>query len=654
MSGIPKGVATFTEQKLVEILEQARNAYYDLDSKEKLKLKDEEYDFLIDLLKEKYPNSEYLFQVGHPPEGEKQILKYPLYSLNKLNYEEEDVLNRYIKKFEKMDDSVVITTKIDGFSAMLSYSQSERDKTRNLASRGDGQVGENISKCIPFIPDIPAWSPSLAGKSFRGEIVISKENFKHFDKANRNVVSGLLRRKDSFNPEDLKYVNFVAYDILSDRMKKTQMLKFLKKHGFTTPSAYSLSLEELNMDILEEIFTEECNESPYELDGLVITSNGINPLEEDGNPSYEIAWKSKTKTAKAEVDSVRWECSKDGVLVPVILLKNPVYLYGANISRVTMYNAKFLIDNDIGSGSEILITRSGQVIPKFIATLKGTFNPERDLPDPKIHSDWIWSESKVNIEVKDKEKLSGYRVKQIINFVKKMELKQIAAATVRALYDNGVDSISKFINISQKQLLNIEGIGSRKILNILENVALLREKTFLDYLVSSNQFGRGFGNRRLKPLLTAFPNIQKDSGFYPSVKDIVNLPGFSDITANLFIEGLIKFNEWIQDNELEFIRDLKSVKVAFFRPSTSSENEGGSIVYPSLEGKNIVFTLVRDKELEDAITERGGLIKSGVSGKTDILITSNDGKSSSSVEKAKQNPHTEIIDIISFRKKFGF
>ena len=115
-----------------------------------------------------------------------------------------------------------------------------------------------------------------------------------------------------------------------------------------------------------------------------------------GNPDYAFAFKDILEDQKAisEIVDVEWTVSKDGYINPVVII-NPVEVGGVEISRITAYNAKYVVDNKIGIGAKIEIIRSGDVIPKILNVLKPA--NKTSLPD----GEWDWNESKVDIITKN-------------------------------------------------------------------------------------------------------------------------------------------------------------------------------------------------------------------------------------------------------------
>lgn len=644
-----------SESKIVSLLNAANDFYHGEKTIEEggIEIEDAEYDYLLEILEAKFPDSEYLKKVGATLSSDKKDvnLPYPMFSLDKVKLGEEKKFENWKEKMKKRcrllkkKCQYVVSEKEDGFSVTLGYLPKENSYF--FATRGDGNVGQDISNFVPHLHHtIPKWSTELRGKYIRGEMVISKDNYiAHFSgKDPRNVVKGLFGRKEVSS--ELQYVDFVAFDILSERLPQIEVFEFLNNHNFEIPEVYLMDEDDLEPEDLSSLLSTREKEGKYKIDGLVIVVNLINPLEERKYPTYAVAFKGSTKIIEGEVESISWgeneECTKDGYLVPVINLKKPLIFGKVSVSNITAYNARFLVYNKIGKGSIILVTRSGDVIPKIIGVIKSSFDEKRDLPSKKIFGEWRWDENRVSILLVDPSSSKGWRVKQLINFVGKMNLKGVSSSTMRTLYDAGIETIGSFIYISDHldKLKNLPGIGARKIKLIMTRVGELSDKTFLDYMVSSNKFGHGFGERRLKPILTHFPKIQKDPTFSPEVEDLMKIEGYSTITSEGFLEGLKSFNEWIEEEELEFIRDL---------PPFIEIKRGKN----TLQDKNIVFTGVRDQELEQKIKELGGEVKSAVSGKTNTLIVeSKDMKESSSLKKAREL-EIEILTIPEFKEKYS-
>jgi NAD-dependent DNA ligase len=592
-------------QEIIEYLEKADSAYF---HGEQPLLTDQQYDVLKEFTQENLPNHPYFKLIDGEIMKNRQKVKLPyaMYSLDKIKYNQFNELNNWLKNYP---GEVVISPKLDGKACLVYY---KNDGSILLASRSREMVqGYDLSFFLRHL-NIPPWKPEFKGLAVRGELIIPLKKWKpSMGKNPRAVVNGIFNRLEV--KDDIRQTSFVAYDILSERMPISEVFKTLKNYGFTTPRSYLYTTDEITVELLKEILFCEKEDQIYELDGLVVVSNHEYQLE-DNNPSYAFAFKDETPKLIGDVDHIEWNVQATGKITPVIILKNSVQIAGAEIKRLTGHNAKLIVDGGLGKGAVILLTRCNEVTPGYVATIKPV---EPDMPD----TEYYWNENHTQIYIHN-EMNDQYHIKEIVKFTNTMKFDNVGEKTLETLYNERiVMSINDLINLTKDDLIDdIPSFGNKKKDNLIKCVKSLRNKTFLDFMIASNKFKEGFGERRLKPLLEAFPTIQYDEKYIPSEDEISHLYGFDRKTAESFIEGLSQFNEWLEsDDSLSWIRHL-------------SPFEEVKVKNTRLENKKVLFTGFRDEKLKNKVIENGGKIVSSYSGSTSIVVWS--GKRSSKVDKA--------------------
>jgi len=352
-----------------EILEEniklhAEQYYIDGSSE----ISDEEFDELVDALKSINPNSEFLKTGwGYSPsvmEGEKVNHRYQnIGSLEKAKtYDEVD---KSLKNKE-----VIISAKLDGLTAVAYY---KNGNLETAATRGDGIVGINITDKFNFITGNIKMSESFNG-AVRGELVITNDNWTELKvaspnlKSQRNSAVGIIGR-DGVSP-DLKYLSFVAYNIMGTDyhgfVEQEDILQYLfENYGLenTVPST-QMKLE--SADQFEDMYNNFAKK--YPVDGIVITENKIS-YNGDTVQYNQCAFKFSGIKKNAVVTGVTWNMSKQNKLIPIVNIE-PTELSGATISNVTGINAQYILDNKIGKGAIVEVTRSGMVIPKITCIIK--------------------------------------------------------------------------------------------------------------------------------------------------------------------------------------------------------------------------------------------------------------------------------------------
>ena len=593
--------------ELVKILKFASDKYYnDIEV-----LTDDEYDKLYDLLKERSPNNKFFTLIGSDIHSKEKIkLPFHMGSMDKFKPGME-LIDKWVKKYH---GPYLITDKLDGVSGLFVNNKGNK----KLYTRGNGTYGTDITSLIKYIKSInQKFKENIV---IRGEFIISKKNFKKYEKQysnSRAMVSGLINKKTT-NEDEFKYIDFICYELITstDKMKYTpiEQLELLEKYNLDVVD-YKL-VKSISEEYLSSILKIKKQKAKYEIDGLVIYDNNKHLKNNSGNPKYAFAFKDMELNKKIEVEviKVEWNISKDNLLKPRILIK-PVKLNDVNIKSLTGFNAKYIIDNKIGKGSKLIIIRSGDVIPHIVDIIKET---KAELPTYK----YKWNKNKVDIILDDTnlEIKKEQAVKNITYFLKTLLVKGIDAKLVKKLVDNNINTINKLLKIKLDDLIKIEGFQetlAKKIFinihNSIINVEIARIMT------ASNLFGAGFGIKKFNLILDKYPNILKlDKIKKELLEMIIEIDGFQEKTAKKFVDNLDKFKNFLNDNPNIKIKNTKKKK--------------GN----KLEGKTIVFSGFRDKELEEKIIIEGGKVTTTITSNTDILIVKDINDNSSKIKKAKE------------------
>lgn len=622
-SEFEKYVCGLSSEQLLKIKEQLDDIYYNTGES---KLPDVRYDYIKDLIIEKI--NDYKPSIGSKlREGENRVnLPFWLGSADKISPNDIDKLNKWIEK--NNSTSYIITEKLDGVSCLLVI----KDKKTYLYTRGDGEVGADISYIVPYLN-----IPIKEDINVRGELIIQKSVFdsKYRDKKYknpRNMVSGLINSKTS--REGLTDVNLVCYEIVNDNMYELEkQLKNLKKYGFRT--AKHERINELDIDLLKTKFLEYKSTSNYELDGIIINSNRYYDRNTNGNPEYMFAFKMllENDIHTTTVNCVEWNVSKWGQLKPTLVVE-PVKLNDITISRATAHNAKYIFDNNLGKGSIINITRSKDVIPYVVEIIKCSEKP--DMPNIK----YVWDKNNVNISVVDEEDDTTIRVKLISGFFEKVGIKQISEGTVQKLFDNGFTTLLSIIKASKEDLKKVPTIKDKSAERIVKNIKEgLNSVKIPTVLGASGIFGFGIGIKRLETLFLYIPDIltlYKNNSDDVILNKILNVEGFSDIMASKIVENL-------KDAD-KFIRIL----------SQYATFESCKKVSDTMLGHKYAMTGFRDKDLEETIISRGGKVVNSVSKNTNALIVLSleKCKDSSKLTNAKKCG-IKIYELEKFKELFN-
>jgi DNA ligase (NAD+) len=349
-------------KKLIEELKKYREAYYNLDPM----VPDNVYDAKRDRLKQICPDHFEVHAVGASPPvisvWEKVKHDIPMGSLDKVNSLEE--LIQWAKKTGA--EQFHITDKIDGSSMELVY---EHGKLIRCVTRGDGFVGEDVTKNIKQVPTIPKDLPEPMSITVRGEIVMLKnifaEKYAEIYANPRNTAAAKVREKKK-GGEDCANLTFLAYWIKCEPPPKTMQLAFKKlmSLNFKTPeSAYG------NVETIQKHFetvTKNRQSIPYDIDGQVVSVDNIQALENLGEvamrPRGQIAWKFESEKAESKVLDVVWQVGPTGRVTPVAKV-SPTPIGGVTIESVSLHNLKMFNELKLFHGCRVLIERRNDVIP---------------------------------------------------------------------------------------------------------------------------------------------------------------------------------------------------------------------------------------------------------------------------------------------------
>lgn len=587
-------------QELVNKILEANKAYRTGNSI----ISDKEYDILVDELRELDPHNSILDKVGVEVKdpSRKRKLPFRMASMNKVK-SIDDLINWSRVKGVSQDELIVITPKYDGLSLCVD------EENHQATTRGDGFEGQSSDLHYQLIGN-KSQTPIL--EYTYGEVMMSKKTFLDkysIDYANpRNLVAGLLNSKD---PTDiLKDTVYIKYGIVgSEHKTKSDILDELNNGQDVNVPYKLLKISDISEEYLHNLFTEYSTD--YEIDGLILEINNIELQEElgreksSGNPHFAVAFKSPhfEAVAKTQVIGVSWNISKNGALRPTIHI-NPVKLDGVTISNVTGNNARFVKDLGIGIGAEVLVKRSGMVIPIIHEVLVGV---NFQMPDVE-NIEW----DKRGIDIVTKEVTEEQKFKQIVAFFEILEADSIGEGNLKILWNNGYKSISDILNLDKNNLMDIDGFGSRKSEIILNSIKKSTTNVSLSKIQHASNCFVGLGSRKLE-LLEKFGYENK-----PSKEDVLKVDGFAEISVLSYLEGFDRF--------IDFIRDL---------PVTILENKKPEKISSEFDGKSFCFTGIRRNDLESIIESKGGKISSGVSKNLTYLVAKDISSGSSKLTKAQ-------------------
>lgn len=624
-------------KQLEKIILDASKYYYSSDVEI---ISDKTFDIIQDILREKKPKSKVLENIGSmEPSINKIKLPYHMGSMNKIKPNSKE-LNNYLSKFK---GPFVISEKLDGLSGLLVCNL--KQSKMSLYSRGDGSNGQNLSGLLNNINLFTNKKNNLVDKCIkngihhlviRGEIIMKKDIFNKKYKAlyskGRSLVAGTCKKQD---PSIVKDMDYVSYEIIEPNLKPNEQFTILKNLGLIV--ANNEVKEIVNNDILKKTLIEYKSKSNYEIDGIIITDNSKKyPPNESKNPEHSVAFKMLLDEQMKEttITHIEYNASKHGVLIPTIKYKE-IIIGGDKFTATTGFYAKYIKDNKLGPGAIIKIVISGDVIPYVAEIVKSA--KEWQAPSKKDFGDFEWNSSGLQLVLKNKDDNLGVRLKRLTHFFTTLEIEGMGPGNIERLYKAGYDTVNKIIKVTPDLIAQIDGYQIKSALKIYKSIHSITDKPIeLSLLMTaSNTFGQGFGVRKIKPVIMKYPNLMEKSNII-NKNNLLNVNGYSEKSAISFIDGFRLFKEWLNDHP--------NLKFEIKKATTKVKKNG------KMNNQVVVFTGVRDNELEDKIMKEGGTIGSDVNSKTTLLIAKDPNNASGKVNKARKL-EIKIISLEDAKKQ---
>lgn len=630
---------------LKEMVKYHSDLYYKQSSPE---ISDREFDILMKQLEEM--EAEQGFSDPDSPTKtpgsdidmvkEFKTLKHnrPMLSLeNTYNAEE---ITAWLKRIKTMipDAVFVIEPKYDGCSFAARYVNGELIQA---LSRGNGEVGEDLTQNLKLIPSLNKISKSFTGE-IRGEIIMNHDVFERLNEENegkyknpRNLTSGTLKLLD---PEEFKTrpLNSFVYWLEETPENKdwshSICLNKLSHSGFNVGYFEVCSTIE---DVLKVINAIEKLKGSfnYDIDGAVIKvdQRGMwKTLGETGKfPHYAKAYKYEPESAITTVQDITFEIGRTGKITPLCWFE-PIMISGSEIQKATLNNKAYMENLDIKVGDKISVCKAAEIIPFIQAVHKDkrtgseksvafpTVCPVCGTPLSKlseVHADYFCKNRKCPGIVKD----------QIISYTKILEIDGFAEIVVDRLYNAGfLTSIQDLYTLSTHidEITSLDRFGRGMVLKLIYNINTSKTQPF--YRVLAALGIRGVGIKTAKIITKRYNSLDA----IMNCSDFSNIEGIGSIVSNDIVE-------YFKDSEnLELIEFLKTNGLSMANDKPIVTNNTSQI-----NGKKICITgaLSRPrKEFEAAIEAAGGTLVSSVSSKTDFLVTNDTNSGSSKNVKAKK------------------
>lgn len=543
---------------------------------------DAEYDLLLDQARTRFPEAKDFVRIGAPVERSKARLPFPMPSLNKIR-PDSGALRDWIQKHPGPS---LVSCKLDGVSALYVHG-------RQLFTRGDGTIGQDISPLLRFLR-----LPHHPNGSIRGELILRKDLFQKqyaSDYANaRNLVSGIVNRVSHDN-RDAADLSFVAYEVMEPVLRPSEQFLFLAAHGFLLPPHLLVDTALTTAFLCDRLLDWRQN-ADYEMDGVVVIADRIHPRTAT-NPSHAFAFKMvrSDQMADTTVRSVLWSASKDGYLKPRIQME-PVILGGARIEYATGFNAAYIRDHRIGMGARVRVVRSGDVIPHILEVME----PAVETMMPPHQYRWQGKDA-----VLEDVGTEGVLQKNLVYFFERMGVVGLGAGKVARIMAAGYRTVPEILRMSVQDFQSVEGFQEKSAIALHAHLHQAVAAASLPLLMaSSHLMGRGLSDKRLGLILDHLPDILI-SADPPALKvqRVAAIRGMAARSAQLFVDHIPHFLRFLSECGLD-----EKLRPSIPRPPRS------------LDGKIYVVTGVRDKELMTRLQNEGATFSSRVSASTTAVI----------------------------------
>ena len=644
-------------KELVEQLNHYRNAYYNNQISE---ISDFEYDQLFDELSALEQETGFVMAVsptqtvGYEVKSELVKVKHnhPMLSLDKTK----DVSE--VAKFLDGREGVIMA-KMDGLTCSLRYLNGE---LVSAETRGDGETGEDILHCAKTIKNLPLKIEYKGELVVDGEIIITYDDF---DKINsvlpenqqykhpRNLASGSIRQLDS-GVAAQRNLKFIAWKIvkgwmyiLNEGHNKncfTDKLMLLAKLGFEVVPFYKLeeAIQNKSIEFVINLIKEDCEFAKYPIDGCVFGYNNVIYGESLGATGHhlrsQLAYKFYDELYETKLLDIEWTIGKTNTLTPTAIFET-VNIDGTDVSKASLHNVSIIKKLGLTNNCTVRAYKANQIIPQIDSCLNDGYS-EIEIPEycPVCNGKTeIIKENESEVLICTNPKCSAKLLGRLKFFVSKpaMNIEGLSEQTLSFLID--MDWVKNFkdlyyLYIHGREWEQLDGFGKKSVAKILDAIDKSRKVKLENFICALSI--DGIGTSASKTIANAFNGDFE--AFYEALTtnfDWSKLPDFGAITAQNIADYGAKYKDEIRElaNEFNFILPEK-VEIR--------ENPfmGKSIC---VTGKLEHFT--RDS-INAKILELGAKVASGVSAKTDYLITNTPDSGSSKNVNAKKFGTTIITE----------
>ena len=668
--------------KLRNEIEYHNNLYYNED---KPLISDMEYDALMRELKQleqEYPEllkneengeSSPTEKIGGTASEKFSKVRHrvPMLSLsNTYNISEIEDFDKRIKKIILSENvkehskelEYILELKLDGLSISLIY---ENGVLVQAVTRGDGQVGEDVTENIMEIRTIPKKLKKNVSLEVRGEIILPISSFNRINQereddgedvfANpRNAASGTIRQLDKTIVAERGLDCYLYYLVNAENYginTHLESIEYIEKLGFKTTKIFEKYTDFKELEKSIDKWHNDRKKLDYETDGLVIKVNNFALYETLGyttkSPRWAIAYKFPAEQVKTKLMDVTFQVGRTGVITPVAELE-AVNLSGSVVKRASLHNFDEIRRKDIKIGDNVIVEKAAEIIPQVVnVVFDDRTGQEIEIQEPAncpvCNSELVHEEGLVALKCHNP--LCPEKVKrQIAYFVSRdaMNISGLGDKIVEKFIELGkIKTIVDIYSLEKyrEELENLEKMGQKSVDNLINSIESSKNRDFSKVLYA---LGIPFVGKFNANLLTkTFKNIENLKN--QSIENLLAVKGIGDKVA-------VAVNTFLNDeNNWKIITDLKNIGLQFAVDETNSEE----IADNPIKDKNFLATGKLQKykrnDIKDIILSKGGNYLSAVSKNLDFLIAGE--KAGSKLEKAEKLG-VRVLTEDEFEKEF--
>ncbi|PNZ70797.1 NAD-dependent DNA ligase LigA [Staphylococcus croceilyticus] len=631
--------------ELHDLLNQYSYEYYVQDNPS---VPDSEYDKLLrELIDIEEAHPEYktadspTVRVGGEAQSSFEKVDHDTPMLSLGNAFNEDELRRFDARIREQIGQVeyMCELKIDGLAVSLKYVDG---RFVQGLTRGNGTTGEDITENLRTIHAIPLKIKEPLNFEVRGEAYMPRSSFMALNEekekneeqpfANpRNAAAGSLRQLDPKLAAKRKLSVFLySVNDFTDFKATTQSgaLDELDRLGFKTNHERERVAD--IEGVLEYIkkWTEQRENLPYDIDGIVIKVNDLEQQDEMGytqkSPRWAIAYKFPAEEVITKLQDIELSIGRTGVVTPTAIL-DPVRVAGTTVSRASLHNEDLIKERDIRIGDSVVVKKAGDIIPEVVRSVIDR-RPEDAVPYhmpthcPSCGHELVRIEGEVALRCINPQ-CQAQLVEGLIHFVSRqaMNIDGLGTKIIQQLYHNHlIKDVADIFYLTKDDLLPLERMGAKKVDNLLKAIEMSKSNS-LEHLL----FGLGIrhlGAKASQVLAEKYETM--DRLLEVTEEELVSIHDIGDKLAQSVVTYLE--NEDIK----ELIEKLKHKNVNMkYKGVKSSEIEG----HPDFKDKTIVLTgklqQMTRKEATAWLEMQGAKVTSSVTKSTDIVIAGEDAGS---------------------------